>query len=186
MNAKEITVYILGLAGEQKVSITFYKNMHKHCIAWDLGRTTNTRLVLQRMKYYHEIFNNSYLRVAGNKHKRESFFKLFYKTFLSHHQAVKNKFKNTDLDDQRHILQKSFDKVLKFAMSQASNGDLEKIAIAHNKRHFDITPEYYDIWLDSLMETVKESDLEFCDDVELSWRVMLAPGIALMKHFYDK
>lgn len=138
------------------------------------------------MKYYHEIFNNSYLRVAGNKHKKEAFFKLFYEIFLSQGHAIKNKFKNTDLEKQRPILEKSFGKVLKFAMSHASNGDLEKLAIAHNKQHLDISPSFYDTWLESVIKTVKESDLEYCDEVELSWRVMLAPGITLMKYFYEK
>ena len=48
-----------------------------------------------------------------------------------------------------------------------------------------IAPELYEEWLESLIQTVREFDLEFTDEVELSWRVVLSPGITYMKFRYD-
>ena len=46
-------------------------------------------------------------------------------------------------------------------------------------------PELYEAWLDSLIATARESDPDFDDELELAWRVVLAPGIAYMKFRYD-
>ena len=41
-------------------------------------------------------------------------------------------------------------------------------------------------WLESLIETVQLFDSRFTEEIELAWRVVLAPGIAYMKFKYDK
>jgi hypothetical protein len=59
------------------------------------------------------------------------------------------------------------------------------VAMRHSSKERDIAPELYEEWLESLVETVREFDLEFTDEVELSWRVVLSPGIAYMKFRHD-
>lgn len=43
----------------------------------------------------------------------------------------------------------------------------------------------YDLWLLNLTTAVAKYDEEFTSQVELSWHVILAPGIAFMKYSYE-
>ena len=62
---------------------------------------------------------------------------------------------------------------------------MERIAAVHSKAGHDIPAHLYDVWLDCLLEAVREFDPE-CDDALLGvWRRMLTPGIAFMKLRYD-
>ena len=63
---------------------------------------------------------------------------------------------------------------------------LEKIAQKHSQSAHDIPPQLYDLWLDTLVKTVKEFDPDFNEEVELSWRLVLSSGITYMKFKYDK
>ena len=54
------------------------------------------------------------------------------------------------------------------------------------KKNAAIPPDLYDVWLECLMQTLKEFDPEYSSEVELSWRVVLAPGITYMKFKYDQ
>jgi len=58
------------------------------------------------------------------------------------------------------------------------------IATRHDRRHLDIRPEYYDLWLESLIATVRETDPEFDPSVEESWRSVLAYGVEYMRAHY--
>ena len=42
----------------------------------------------------------------------------------------------------------------------------------------------YDIWLDSVCETVKDLDPEWTPKTERFWRERMAPGIALITSLY--
>ncbi len=63
---------------------------------------------------------------------------------------------------------------------------LENIARTHVVNGYTITPEWYDHWLDSLILAVRYFDDKFDETVELAWRMIMAPGIAVMKYFYGK
>ncbi|HEX4147179.1 MAG TPA: hypothetical protein VHY91_27020 [Pirellulales bacterium] len=41
-------------------------------------------------------------------------------------------------------------------------------------------PEHYELWLDSLCETVARHDPEYQTELEELWREAMRPGIALM------
>lgn len=61
---------------------------------------------------------------------------------------------------------------------------LERIARLHNRDRLDIRPEFYDLWFDCLIVTVKEFDSLFGPAVERAWRDVLTPGIEFMKSRY--
>jgi hypothetical protein len=61
---------------------------------------------------------------------------------------------------------------------------LERLAKLHSRAEMDIKPELYDLWLDQLVQAVKEFDLMFAPETETAWRHVLQPGIEFMKSRY--
>jgi len=68
--------------------------------------------------------------------------------------------------------------------SDAADLYLEYIAKRHNRHHLNIEPEMYELWLEALLEAVRESDDEFNAEVEQAWRSVLRYGIDYMISHY--
>lgn len=79
-------------------------------------------------------------------------------------------------------MEKSFYGLFIFYATQNANDYLEAIAARHSHHDLGIGNELYDIWLDALVDTVKEFDPQFNNDIALSWRIILSPGITYMKY----
>ena len=61
---------------------------------------------------------------------------------------------------------------------------LEYIAKRHDRHHLNIEPELYELWLEALIDTVRECDPEFDATVEKTWRSVLRYGIDYMVSHY--
>lgn len=131
-------------------------------------------------------FDRSYDRVLSKSAVQPNFFDVFYERFINSSPVVKEKFKNTDMKRQRAMLEKSLHYIAYLFTSQEIYSYIQEIAELHNKKNLNIAPELYDLWLESLIDTVREFDSNFDDDVELAWRLSLARGIAYMKFMYSK
>ena len=59
-----------------------------------------------------------------------------------------------------------------------------RLAKLHGRAELDITPELYDLWLDRLVQAVREFDPMFDPEIETAWRRVLEPGIEFMKSRY--
>jgi hemoglobin-like flavoprotein len=68
--------------------------------------------------------------------------------------------------------------------SDAADLYLEYIAKQHDRHHLDIEPELYELWLEALIDTVRECDNEFNAEVEQAWRSVLRYGIDYMISHY--
>ena len=86
---------------------------------------------------------------------------------------------------QQKMLEESLSYMEDFSITRKAKERLRRIALRHNRTNLDIDPALYEIWLDCVVETVGEFDLEFNDEVELAWRVVLSPGITYMKFKYN-
>jgi hemoglobin-like flavoprotein len=98
---------------------------------------------------------------------------------------VAEKFRNTDLRRQAHALRAS----LYFLMMAAGGAPearehLEQIADLHSRAKLDIRPELYDLWLEALLQAVREYDSHFDAETEAAWRQVLDYGIAFMRSRY--
>ena len=62
---------------------------------------------------------------------------------------------------------------------------LERIAIRHNHKQLDIKPEFYILWLDSMIKAVSEFDPQFNNEVEQAWRRFMQPAIEFMMSRYE-
>ncbi len=116
---------------------------------------------------------------------KEDFFDSFYQRFINSSDDAKAMFANTDMQNQKKMLQNSL-----YMMIAAPSGlekastHIEHIAKSHSRAGYGVKPELYDLWLDCLLETAKEYDKEYEPVVESAWKQTLEAGIKLMKSGY--
>ncbi len=136
-----------------------------------------------------KLFEESYERVIGSgvgmTEKGDAFFTRFYEIFLNSSVKVAEKFANTDMAGQIKMLQKAMFQLISFYLLRSSGDYLHEIATSHSKVRHDIDPEFYDLWLKSLIQTVCETDPEYTPELKLAWEIVMSPGILYLKHHYD-
>ncbi|NOZ51737.1 MAG: globin [Gammaproteobacteria bacterium] len=135
---------------------------------------------------YETIFDQSFERVKKIFKNKQSFFDAFYGNFINASPEVAKLFGNTGMAHQAKMMEKSFYGLFVFYATQNANDYLEKIAFQHSFHNLDIKPELFDLWLENLIKTVEDFDPQCSDEVTLSWRVVLSPGITYMKHKYSR
>lgn len=132
------------------------------------------------------LFDASYVRVLSREVEGQAFFEAFYERFIAASPEVAVKFRHTDMARQRAMLKKAFYHLLAFYASSHADYYLQQVAISHDRAHLDIAPSLYDLWLESLVDTVRTFDEQFDDEVELAWRLVMTPGIVFMTFHYDR
>ena len=117
-----------------------------------------------------------------NRHPR--FLEIFYDRFLSASPVIREKFAETDMKRQRMMLEASlYTSILAADDVPYAVDSMKRIGRLH--RDLGITPELYDIWLESLIAAIVECDEAFDEAVEASWRIVLRSAIATMLAQYD-
>jgi len=129
----------------------------------------------------HRLLNISYQRSISPDYR--GFFQRFYQIFTDSEPRVKQLFAETEMERQYQMLMESMTCLISYLQDEGSGEEIKKTAMMHGKDRLDIPADFYDIWLDSLIETIKERDPEFNDHIEKAWRKVLAPGINYMKSF---
>lgn len=115
-------------------------------------------------------FIKSLTRCASNR----QFFPKFYERFMASSEDVRHRFRFTSFKEQNKMLLRSLQ-----LSAHATDGDPKALAElrergkTHDRHHLDITPELYDLWLESLVATAREFDGEWDDSVESAWRTIL-------------
>lgn len=128
---------------------------------------------------YMSLFTESYLRtVLGDQ---ANFLGRFYDLFMSADPRVEQAFAGTDMDRQISMLQESLLYMIDFARAKLSTHRIEGLADSHGGEGLNIPSDLFDIWMNCLLEALKERDPHFDRHTETAWRVVLAPGLALMK-----
>ncbi|MBR9912380.1 MAG: globin [Gammaproteobacteria bacterium] len=138
-----------------------------------------------------EEFKSSYERILGSSvgfksDTAEPFFDYFYQCFLASSPEVANAFRNTNMDAQKQMLKRSLIYSVGFLASKESYAHMEKMARKHGRHNLNIPAPLYELWLDCMLAAVAKFDPKYDDDVELAWRLALAPAITYMKFMYDK
>ena len=132
------------------------------------------------MVRYRKLLNISYQRAVSPD--SEGFFKRFYEK-LNKDPQIAALFSKIDMDRQIKMLMQSMTLVTSFAATMETSEEMNHIAKIHGKNKLNLPANMYDIWVDCLVDTVKEYDPEFNSQIETAWRVVMAPGIAHMKSF---
>ena len=138
------------------------------------------------MRNYDEIFSESLKRIVTTTgYGLERFVDSFYERFLLSSSEVEDKFRGTDFEVQGRMLAESLLQMKVVVCELKANDRLEELAEFHSKRKLDIPPRLYDLWLECLIATARETDPEFTQNVELAWRMVMGSGIIFMKFRYE-
>ncbi|HSB35317.1 MAG TPA: globin [Thermoanaerobaculia bacterium] len=129
-----------------------------------------------------EVFDRSLRRCDALPY----FLDIFYTKFLDSSPEVAKKFVNTDFVRQKRALRASLHHLLLAAQDQEKGPDayLSGVAERHGEGQLEIGAELYDLWLDSLLATVKECDPEFSPEVEKAWEDVMMVGIQYLCRSY--
>jgi len=91
---------------------------------------------------------------------------------------IRQKFANTDFDKQRKLLRKALLSAITFsAGGTVARERLEVIRTSHNRMHLDIRPEFYPVWVDSLVKSVSVCDPKYSGRLDADWRAVLQPTV---------
>lgn len=127
------------------------------------------------------LFHASLQRCTG----RSGFMDRFYSLLLASSKEVADKLKGTSTERQKMMLHASLYLMIFVADGRPeSYAHLERIARRHSRSELDIRPELYDLWLDCLIQAVKESDPFFSMEIERVWQTIMRQGIEFMKSRY--
>jgi hemoglobin-like flavoprotein len=129
---------------------------------------TNTDLVFQ-----------SYGRCC----RKDDFFVDFYDFFMASSEAIRARFANTDMPAQRHLLRNGVMQIILVARGM-SDRKLRDLGESHSRKRMDIKPEWYDLWEEALLKTVRAHDPEWTPELQQAWREVLKPGIDLIRGAY--
>lgn len=128
-----------------------------------------------------DAFHNSLERCG----KDSEFLGDFYQFFTASSPEVAAKFSRTNFKTQTRVLKSSFYIAM---MAADQHGDacqyLAELAKSHNRFGLDIKPEFYTLWLESMIKSVQLHDPLFDDSVEKAWRDFMQPAIDYMKSCY--
>ncbi|MCY3802045.1 MAG: DUF1971 domain-containing protein [Chloroflexi bacterium] len=113
------------------------------------------------------------------------FAEVFYRTFLSASPEIPPYFAATDFDRQRRVLRDSVHLMVTRDVAEPEMRQaMERLGRAHGRGGRNILPKLYELWLDSVCQTVELLDPEWNDNLERKWRVRLRPGIQMIMARY--
>jgi hemoglobin-like flavoprotein len=127
-------------------------------------------------------FEESLRRCSTNP----AFLDRFYERFLASSPKVKEKFANTDFARQKHMLRASFELLLVAARDETGRPMpyLDEVAARHSSSQMAIGAELYDLWLDSLLATVRDVDPGWSSAVAHAWEIVMTVGIKYLVSRY--
>ena len=128
---------------------------------------------------YTVLFGESYLKTVLSD--PAGFFGRFYELFQRADPRVTGFFSKTDIARQLSMLEESLLHMVDFSRSRVPSKRIEDLADYHGENRMNIPARLFEVWLECLLDTLRERDREFDKDTETAWRVILAPGLAYMK-----
>lgn len=126
-----------------------------------------------------DIVFQSYGRCCND----DRFFVDFYDQFMSSSEDIRTLFQDTDMSAQRHLLRNGIMQLVLHARGM-SDTKLQALGKSHSRTGYDIRPEWYGLWLQALLITLRKHDPEFDDSVSLAWQQAIGPGIEIIRGAY--
>lgn len=113
----------------------------------------------------------------------DGFFRDFYAFFMSKSDDVRAMFNDTDMAEQRRLLRSGLTWLIMYARG-GSDFKLRQLGETHSRKGYGIRPEWYDLWVEALLEAVREHDPELTPSLEAQWRKTLQPGVDMIRGAY--
>lgn len=116
----------------------------------------------------------SYGRCLLANNKKQRFFDRFYEIFLASDPSIKDKFAHTDFERQAEALQHGLTMAMMYAERKdaAAEQILNSIRISHSPSNLNINREQYLLWIEALLQTVREYDSNCNEELLESWRLL--------------
>lgn len=124
----------------------------------------------------------SYGRCLLAHDKKVGFFDRFYEIFLGSDVGIKEKFANTDFERQTDALQHGLTMAIMYAERKdiAAEQILNGIRLSHDSSGLNIKKEHYDLWINALIQTVREYDSDCSPSVVENWRKLAQKTVDFM------
>ena len=115
-----------------------------------------------------------------------AFLDRFYEVFLASSPKVRAMFEHTNFYRQKRALQASLHGMLLHIRGKEAADDpyLLEVAHRHSQSQLSIGAELYDLWLDSLLTTVRECDPQCTPEVLAAWEQAMTLGIQFFLSHY--
>ncbi|HYE36847.1 globin [Methylocaldum sp.] len=112
----------------------------------------------------------------------------FYNAFVASSPKIEEKFRKTNWDTQKKLLDQGIRHLILFFYEPSSVTAEKMIQLgeSHSRSGLNIEPELYDFWISALMATVAESDPKFNPELEKAWEIVVERGISVLKSMYDE
>jgi hemoglobin-like flavoprotein len=127
---------------------------------------------------------NNLQDVLDSYHRCEAadgLFDTFYDLLFAKSPEIPPKFAKTDMELQKQKVMASVLMALRLATGDAvARQYVLELAESHNRRHHNIKPELYDLWLDALCESIQKHDPQYTPKLEQLWRQAMRGAIELM------
>ncbi len=119
----------------------------------------------------------SYSRVRG-----ASLAEAFYDRFLRADEEARARFAHTDFDRQRDLFLHGLFALIDYARDGAMGRlAVRRLAKTHGGAGLNIPERLYDVWIDTLIETLAEVDQEWSEELSSAWSAVLCPGITVIR-----
>ena len=127
-----------------------------------------------------ELFNRSFESCVA----RPGFLERFYAIFIDSSPDVRGKFEHTDLKRQAQIVKKSL-YILTMASLETEEvlEEIARLGQSHGREGMKIETRMYELWLDCLLQAVREFDPRWSPEVGESWRRMFSPYLSRLKEY---
>ena len=115
----------------------------------------------------------------------DEFFDSFYANLVDRETAIGQMFAETDMQKQNELIEVGIGSLIAFAQGGAlAEKHLRELGRSHSRQFLNVLPEYYPLWVESLLTAIGEHDPNVSPELGEEWRAALAPGIALMVSLY--
>lgn len=116
---------------------------------------------------------------------RKDFFDRFYIIFVDSHPDIRPMFAKTDMPKQKELLRHGLMSALLFMESDVmAKACIDRIRATHGATRLNIRPALYQYWIDSIVQTVSESDPQYSPALGEQWREVLVPAVRHIQSGY--
>ena len=131
-----------------------------------------------------EVFNRSYGLARSRTVNGLSFRDAFFDNLLRSCPEVAQRILTGDTEAFRSTLILSIDTLARYYVNREPTTMLQGVAHRQSRGERNIEPRLYEFFLQALLQTVKQYDPKYDDEVGKAWEVVLRPGLEYLKEMY--
>ncbi|MGE3314387.1 MAG: globin [Planctomycetaceae bacterium] len=136
----------------------------------------------------HQDDDNAIVRQSfGRCTLTDQFLVTFYEILTGSSDEIRILFAHTDMPRQRKLLKEGLIYLISYPTgNEFARTRVTELGISHSRTRLNVRQEFYQNWIDSLMNAIQRHDSSYSSDLDAAWRRVLAPGIAAMMALYDQ